>query len=227
MAPKPHNNQNKPGYALLLSLLIVVVIGMIIYYIQMAGPAYEIGGEKAKETPPWRLWDKFKYNIDKNGIAAPSAQQPKFDKPRILESPVKHLDHDRGNIQIFLNQDGTVAGSWGGQFNISSDVDYQVMGCNFQGYIDPSKLYVDSEKIEDPTKLYFLTHGSFTILETNSKNGKVRSVGGDVYVTGWISADYSATGDVVLTSDKKYFYHYTWQGMAQAERPLFKLPSSR
>lgn len=47
------------GYALLLGLLIVVVIGIIIYYARLYGPVYESGKGESDINPPWRQLHKL------------------------------------------------------------------------------------------------------------------------------------------------------------------------
>jgi hypothetical protein len=38
---------------------------------------------------------------------------------------------------------------------------------------------------------------------------------GDVYCRGWIGTDNNVTGELILTSDEKNFYLYTWQKKAE------------
>ena len=44
----PYRRAEKPAYAILLSLLITVVIGMITWYSRMLGAVYQIGKGKAE-----------------------------------------------------------------------------------------------------------------------------------------------------------------------------------
>ena len=52
------------GYALLLGLLIVVVIGMMMYFGFWWGPVYRIGGGRSGINPPWRQWEKLRVRVD-------------------------------------------------------------------------------------------------------------------------------------------------------------------
>jgi hypothetical protein len=45
---------------------------------------------------------------------------------------------------------------------------------------------------------------------------------GDVYVRGWLGVDNAIKGELVMTSDERSFYCYTWQGVAE-EGGLFGL----
>ena len=78
-------------------------------------------------------------------------------------------------------------GSWGGEFFINKDVDFQVMSCGFEGSIDPMQVY-SNEGDEDPSKLFFIAKGHFMILETNNDNGRVRNLMGDAYARGWLGS---------------------------------------
>jgi len=54
----------------------------------------------------------------------------------------------------------------------------------------------------------------------NSDNGRIRNVTGEAYLRGWMKKDYSVEGDLVITSDVKNFYRYTWKGRAKEDLPL-------
>ncbi len=115
--------------------------------------------------------------------------------------------------------DWTVKGGWKGEFFIDRYVDFQVMTCNFKGFLDPKQVYRD-EQGDNPTKLFFINKGNFMILETNSESGRVRNLMGDAYVRGWIDIDYTVNGELIFTTDEKNFYRYTWQGKATEAKTL-------
>jgi hypothetical protein len=94
-----------------------------------------------------------------------------------------------------------------------------VMSCGFKGSIDPKEIYGKGGN-EDPSKLFFITKGHFMILETNNKSGQVRNLQGDAYVRGWLGVDNAVSGEIIITSDKRNFYRYTWQGQAKEEKPF-------
>ena len=113
-------------------------------------------------------------------------------------------------------------GGWGGDYEPRPNVHWQVMGSEFTGNIDPSKIYKDNYG-EDRSQLYFITKGKFIILETNSETRKVRSVKGHIYVTGWLDTEYNATGEIIITSDKKSYKTFSWQAEGKEGLTMFDL----
>lgn len=217
-----HRLGNRRGYALLLGLLIVVIIGMIIYFMRMHGPVYQIGEGKSDINPPWRQWDKMKIRMENEPIGRPTPSQNQLSKTLQIIAKPKQEDQDRGEFEIFISPDGLLKGVWAGQFYINKDVDFQVMSCSFKGNIDPKEVYKAND-IEDPSKLFFITKGHFMILETNSKSGQVRNLMGDAYIRGWLSSDNSVIGELIITADEKNFYLYTWQTRARQAESVFSL----
>jgi hypothetical protein len=61
------------------------------------------------------------------------------------------------------------------------------------------------------------------ILETNNKSNQVRNLIGDAYIRGWLSPDNSVSGELIITTDEKNFYLYTWQTRAKQAESLFSL----
>ena len=210
---------DRPGYALLLGLLMILVIGMIFYYTRMHGPVYQIGKGKSDIEVPWRQWHKIGIRLRNGPLGQPGPGQPRIAKALHVAAKPKEETQDRGQIMLSFLPDGSVLGKWGGQFFVAEKVDFQVMGCQFKGLVDPDKLFSD-ENGEDPAKLFFIAKGPFSILETNDKSGRVRSLGGDIYVRGWLGLDKSVDGEIILTYDEQNFYLYTWRGKA-AEAAVF------
>ena len=89
------------------------------------------------------------------------------------------------------------------------------MGRSFDGTIDPQEIFSDI-KGEDNSKLFFITKGGFTILETNNKTGIVRNLMGSVYMRGWLAKDNSIKGELIITSDERNFYLFNVEGKAEA-----------
>jgi len=208
------------GYVLLLGLLVVVIVGMIIYFNRLHGPVYEFSKGKSDINPPWRQWHKMNVRFEKGEtIGKPTAKQPKIEKVLFVKANCFNEDKKCGTVQFAFEPDGTIAGGWGANFYLSKDVHFQVMACEFKGNIDPKEIFSD-EKGPDFSRLFFITKGYFSILETNSDNGRVRNVTGEAYLRGWMKIDYSVEGDLVITSDVKNFYRYTWKGEVEEDLPL-------
>jgi hypothetical protein len=207
------------GYVLLLGLLIVVLVGMVMFYMRMYGPVYKIGEGESDIAPPWRQWHKIQVRLRDGPLGRPTEEQPQLSKPLEVKARPVEDGNERGGIRMIILPDGTVHGSWGGQFYINKDVDFQVMNCRFEGVVDPEQVYEDEEG-EDPSKLFFIAKGKFMILETNSDTGRVRNLMGDAYARGWLGVDDEVSGELIITSDERNFYVYTWQSQAVGVEPM-------
>ncbi len=185
----------------------------------MHGPVYQIGKGKSDIAVPWRQWHNFYVRTQKGRPPGlPGEDQPQISQALHVAARPNEDTQRRGQLAFTILPDGTVAGQWSGQFNISKYVDYQVMSCQFNGLVDPEQVYSD-EQDEDPSKVFFITKGNFIILETNDGNGKVRKLSGNIYVRGWLGLDNVIDGEIILTTDEKNFNLYTWKGKAEQGGP--------
>lgn len=208
--------RDRAGYALLLMLLLVVVIGMVIYYFALSPPMDRETSRMQKQFPDKYPWVE-EFRLRKRGEEAqerPSAKQPNIIEAIRLGAEVREEGKGRGTIQMLINPDGTVEGTWRADYRTRAPkIDYTVINAKFKGNTDPSKIYSD-ERGEDLSKLYIITKGNFLILETNFETGKVRNLVGYIYVTGWIGPDYKAFGQLHITSDKKKQTIFQWNTLA-------------
>lgn len=205
----------RPGYVLLLCLLLLVVFGTLFWYKRSHGPAYQIGKGESDIEVPWRQWHEIYVRTQRgHPPGKPTEEQPQIDRVLSVAAKPNEDTQQRGQMKLFILPDGTVEGGWYGQFNISKDVDYQVMACQFKGLVDPEEVYSD-EQGEDRSRLFFIAKGRFTILETNDDSGKVRKLSGNIYVRGWLGLDNLIEGEIILTADEKSFFLYTWKGKAE------------
>lgn len=205
----------RTGSVLVVGLLLLLIVGMLYWYRRMHGPVYQIGKGKSDIAIPWRQWHEIHVRTQKGRPPGlPGEQQPQIPQALHVGAQLYEDTQQRGQLVFTILPDGTVEGQWTGQFNISKYVDYQVMGCQFKGLVDPEQVYSD-EQGEDQSKLFFIAKGPFVILETNDDSGKVRNVSGHIYVRGWLGLDNLIEGEVILTADEKNFYLYTWKGRAE------------
>lgn len=193
---------NRPGFAVLLMLLIIVVICTLIWL----DPSALFS--RSDPELPWN--QKFRILKSDQEPQTPSKKQPDVTRGILFEADAKQQDEPRGKIRLVIQPNGKVKGSWVAEYNPSPKLNYLVMGASFKGNIDPSKVYSD-ENGEDPSKLYFITKGRFIILETRLESNRVRSVKGRIYVTGWVDPGYNATGEIIITSDKRSFQAFDWK----------------
>ena len=206
--------RNRGGFAMLLGLLITVVLGMIIYYMRMYGPVHQMGKGESDINPPWRQWEKMRVRLRRGSLGEPTPEQPQLSKPLEVVTEAREDGGYRGDIELVILPDGTVQGGWRGKFDINKDVEFQVMMCRFEGRVDPEQVCKD-ELGPDPSQLFFIAKGHFVILEFNNRNGQVRNLMGNVYARGWLGVDDRVSGEIIMTSDEKNFYLYTWQGRAR------------
>ena len=207
---------NRPAFALLM-LLIVVAIGMLIYYFALY-PVDRKAAREQKQSPDkypwveeWRIKGSRMRKPRNAAEQAPSEEQPKITEILLFKADAKQQRDDRGQISLTIAPDGIAEGYWTGEYDTGSPhMNCVVVSANFKGNTDPSKVYSDQEG-RDRSKLYFITKGKYLILETNFENSQVRNVGGHIYVTGWISDDYSITGKITITPDKKTLQSFNWQ----------------
>ena len=205
---------NRSGIVLLAMLLIIVVIGVLVWF-----DPFALSGSSDPEMP-WNQLDR----IVKRGedVPAPSAEQVSLTKNLWFKADAMEGDARRGKIEMFLWPNGRIKGGWSAEYEPRPNVHYQVMGDGFGGNIAPSKIYKDNYG-EDRSQLYFITKGKFIILETNSETRKVRSVKGHIYVTGWLDTEYNATGEIIITSDKKSYKTFSWQAEGKEGLTMFDL----
>jgi hypothetical protein len=186
---------------------------MVMFYMRMYGPVYRIGEGESDITPPWRQWHKMQVRLRDGPLGSPTEEQPQLSKPLEIQARPVQDGNARGEMGVMLLPDGTVSGSWGGEFYIDKYVEFQVMNCKFEGRIDPEQVYEDEEG-EDPSRLFFIAKGHFMILEANNDTGRVRNLMGDAYVRGWLGLDDEVSGELIITTDERNFYVYTWEGWA-------------
>ncbi|MFC1676683.1 hypothetical protein ACFL3G_06425 [Planctomycetota bacterium] len=208
------NDRN--GYAMLLGLLVVVVIGMFIYYTRMYGPIYQIGSGESNINPPWRQWEQMQNRLRKQAFGPPAKDQPQIPQALIVKTIPIENDKDRGTIDMIILANGSIQADWKGRFFVDDnrDIEFEVMTCRPKGNIDPQQIYNDSNG-DNQSKLFFLTKGSYVILETNNDTMKVRNLMGSAYIRGWIDKNYAVTGELIITTDEKHFYLYTFGGWAE------------
>jgi len=205
------------GYMMLLSMVVTMLIGLV-FYIMYTNKGVDMDSGDVNKTPPWRIWTKNLIKLRDEPIGQPSEEQPKLDTALLYNSSVRDdsvedLD-DRGSVELVIMPDGTVTGGWSGHYWISRTLDHQIMTSSANGNIIPEEVYSDDDG-EDPSKLYFITSGGFSILETNSDSGRVRNVMGDIYFTGWIDSEYNMEATVTITSDQRNFKAYDFEASAQ------------
>lgn len=205
------------GFALLM-LLIGVAILFLLYALQTGAlnPFAAFQGTEADrysdpEAYPWEeghlFIDKTLDSYDVGGRRPPFPSQPGLTEPIRYTADVYGGNERRGRIKLIIRTDGDVSGSWTADFMKRSGVKelYETVRESkkgervniFNGNIAPLKIYKD-QRGEDKSKLYFITMGSFLLRERMDG----WTIGGTIYVTGWIDKDYNAAGELALLGYK-------------------------
>lgn len=199
-----HTKRN--GVALLIMVLLIVVFCTIIWL----DPFALIKGSDG--DMPWN--EEGRLVRPGETIKPPKEEQPEIFDNILFAAETMQNDEKVGMVEIYVLTDGRVRGRWISAYKPKPGIMWEVVMADFKGNIDPSKVY-SGESGEDRSKLYFITRGNFLILETNSGSGIVRNLKGKIYVTGWLDREYVANGNVVITSDKKSYESYGWQGIGE------------
>jgi len=146
---------------------------------------------------------------DKTPALSTSDQQVRLTNILRYRTQVEQDGRPRGTINLLVYPNGIVKGVWTGEYDKSNDIHCTIMAASFSGNIDPSKLFIE-DSMRKPSRLYFITTGSFTMLETQLSSGKCRSIYGLVYVCGWLDSDYTALAELTITENKKTFQTFPW-----------------
>lgn len=154
-------------------------------------------------------------------------KKPKEHQPQLTET-LRYKMHPEqngfqcGNLNFLIQPDGIVKGVWNGEYeqhasgestDNSGTIHRVIMAASFIGNIDPSKPCFESGK-RDPSKLYFIASGTFTLYETQTSAGYGRNVYGYVYVRGWLDPNDAGLGELIITENKKSFETFTWMGQS-------------
>jgi hypothetical protein len=107
-----------------------------------------------------------------------------------------------GNLNFFISPEGIIKGLWNGEYDTSDGFRCTILAASFAGNIDASKACIEANR-HDPSKLYFITKGTITMLKTGAFGN--RSINGLIYFRGWIDPNYTAAGELFITQNKKSY----------------------
>ena len=138
-----------------------------------------------------------------------SEDQPQLTDTLRYKAQVEQGGQPRGEINVLIYPDGTVKGVWNGEYDRPDDVHCLVMAASFTGNIDPSKRFVK----RDPSKLYFITAGTSTLVETNLSTSRDSSISSFIYVRGWLDPNYAIIGELIITENKKTYETFSWDAL--------------
>ncbi|MBN1766494.1 MAG: hypothetical protein JW860_14665 [Sedimentisphaerales bacterium] len=140
-----------------------------------------------------------------------SEDQLYLEQPiRFMSVPVEGVNSPRGKLELIMSPGGCISGQWYSDYLIEKEkIHHDIMSATFEGFSDPEERYGDPNRT-DPDKLFFIARGDFAIIERSNRTQKVSHVIGEIYVTGWLSQDYSASGELHVISKERYHWIYRW-----------------
>lgn len=201
--------RNRPASAL-VGLLIVIALVFLVYFVQWYLRKTAKDPDICYDLTPWKEW-RLRQSSEKPQ-QEPSEEQPDITETVRFDTNAELRSEPRGEIWLAMHPDGTVMGSWYGRYYKKPKINFDIMGGGFNGHTYPRKIY-RGEDGEDRSKLYFIAKGTFLVAETDFEKDKLIHRSGDIYVTGWVSPDYSAMGKITITSDEKYFETFDWKAI--------------
>jgi hypothetical protein len=199
-------NKNKNGYVMIM-LLVVIAIGMMIYYADMMwiGGGQTVKQEKPEEQP-WANEAIIKdpnHPVKATKKPAANSTKPIITKPLALKGAVASKESQRGQVVFTIQSDGTITGDWQCQYSYTHAA--YVITATFAGNTDTTQTAPD-----DTSKLYLVAKGDFVQKETNLESGEITETKGTVYFNGWLGSNLTASGTISITTNKKWHADYTW-----------------
>ena len=209
--------KNRRGSAV-LALIAIVVLIVIIVGVKAYLKEKPVNPDLVNDLSPWKEW-KWRQDESYEQMEA-SEEQPKLTEGMEFDTNVwigEGSNTPRGEVSVFIGPDGSVGGSWYGHYYKTPQVNFTIMGGAFGGSVYPGKIYEDEDGA-DYSKLYLMAKGDFLIQETDNKKGTLFHRGGDIYVRGWLDSNSVITGEITITSDKKYFETFRFKALDEGKR---------
>jgi hypothetical protein len=189
-------------------LLVVVCIGLIIYMLDIKmlfGPGVK-GGPEVATSRPWL--EEERIVAEDKFVEMPEAPKPVIDRQIKIIAGVSRNGEDRGRMELAFGTDGRVTGKWGCDY-VHGETAYSYEA-GFRGNVDVDVTYSAEEKT-DKSLLYFIARGKYI---QKSTQGDIRdNQEGEIFVTGYMGADYSASGLITITTDRTWSATYDWKSV--------------
>jgi hypothetical protein len=206
----------RDGYAGMLVLLIVLVIGMMIYFLDMKaiwGPGLQsIKHPAGPQDHPWQMENLLL--PDNQTVDVPRKGQPELLETLNITASVHRNNAPRGSVNIIFGKDCRFIADWSTQYEYDKKI-YQLQ-TQMKGNVVPSKTYLDADKNQDKTRLFFIAKGSYTqisqLTDTPSQTQQ-----GTAYILGWLRPDNTAEGTITITTDQSWSAVYSFNTTTQSK----------
>lgn len=199
------NNNRHPRGIVAIAVLVVVVIGMMIYMLQMKAffsVARVPGDRSVKVERPW-LQEHLIVSADKL-IKLPKPPKPDLGSGFTLNASVSRDGAGRGTAILVFDGSGEVHGTWNCAYSHENrQYKYEA---SFKGNIDINKTYSDKSG-EDESLLFFITKGTYSQKTFTPDMGEEVS-DGTIYFVGWVRPDRSVHGLATITTDQSWSAGY-------------------
>jgi len=203
--------QKTAGYAALLMLLIVMVIGMMLYFVDIRaifGPSRP--GRPAKiEDRPWRIENLIV--PEEQDIKLPHSPKIDITEPLELAAQVQRNGQPRGGVKIRLTPAGRLLAEWE-TFYTHEKRNYRITA-KIAGNINSKYPCNDKAGNQDDTLLFFIGKGQYQQL-TSAADGLAAEENGTVYLLGSVSPQKQIRGTLTITTDQSWSAVYEFQNTA-------------
>jgi hypothetical protein len=202
------------GYAAMLGFLIVIAIGMLIYFLEVKaifGPARQYVNRPTKpEDHPWQMENLL---VPENQIVSvPQKGQPELLEPVILTASVQRNKAPRGSVTITFGKDCRVNAEWTTQYEDEKKI--HSLQAQMKGNVVPSEVYSDANGRGDKKRLFFIAKGPYTQI-TQTVDNLSQTEEGTAYILGWLRPDNTADGTITITTDQSWSALYPFQTVVQ------------
>lgn len=196
------------GFVAVLALLVVVAIGLVIYFMYASTIFKPTGSVRFRSDPkaekPWLEEDRI---VGAGQIIdMPQPPKPLIRETKTYSQEVTRNGKPRGEIELTFTDNGQVTGTWKGEFRESSQTrEYQG---SFEGNIDTGKTFRQKDMTSESC-LYFIAKGPYSNVLKDEKNRTISKENGTMYVTGYLTPEYTfRMGMITLTTDRSWSAHY-------------------
>jgi hypothetical protein len=201
------------GYASMLVFLIVLVIGMMIYFLDMKaifGPGHNLQHSAGPQDHPWQMEDLLL--PDNQTVDVPRKGQPELLEALNVTASVHRNNAPRGSVDILFGKNCRITADWSTQYEYEKKT-YQLQ-TQMKGNVVPSKAYLDADKNEDKTRLFFIAKGPYTQI-SQWTDAPPQTQQGTAYILGWLRPDNTAEGTITITTDLSWSAVYAFQSAAK------------
>lgn len=205
-------HKKEAGFAAILGLLIVVAIGLLIYFADIKaifGTSASLIGKKTPADDAWTL-ESLIQPEDAPAIRPLPGQYP-LEKPLSAAVSVSRAGQDKGTLKMRFTPDGKVAADWNAQIDQKGQtMQYQ---SRLAGNIAPDYAGSQGAQIEDKTQLFFIASGRYRQITQPAGQPKKEEFG-TAYLLGTLSADGHIQGTLTITTDRTWSAVFEYQTAA-------------